>query len=124
MSAAADRGVTVYGECGGFMVLGDGLVDAQGARHAMLGLLRLETSFAHPARVLGYRRLAPLAGPWPGPLVGPLAGHEFHYAATLRADGPPLFAMQDAAGTDLGPAGLAGGRVAGSFAHVIEPGPR
>jgi cobyrinic acid a,c-diamide synthase len=117
MRAAADRGATVYGECGGFMVLGDGLIDAEGARHAMLGLLRLETSVARPARVLGYRRLVPLAGPWPGPL----AGHEFHYATLLRSCGPPLFAMQDAAGTDLGAAGLVAGRVSGSFAHVIEP---
>ena len=83
----------------------------------MLGLLRLETAIDRPGRVLGYRRLAPLAGPWPGPL----AGHEFHYATAVSADGPPLFAMRDAAGTDLGTAGLAVGRVAGSFAHVIEP---
>ncbi len=117
MRAAIDRGAIVYGECGGFMVLGDGLVDAEGARHAMLGLLRLETSVARPARVLGYRRLAPLGGPWPGPL----AGHEFHTAVALRADGRPLFAMRDAAGTDLGTAGLVDGRVSGSFAHVIEP---
>ncbi len=83
MRAAAARGAAIYGECGGYMVLGDGLVDAAGARHAMLGLLRLETSFDQPRRVLGYRRLAPLAGPWPAPL----AGHEFHYARTLRAEG-------------------------------------
>jgi cobyrinic acid a,c-diamide synthase len=117
MRAAADRGATVYGECGGFMVLGDGLADADGARYAMLGLLRLETSVARPARVLGYRRLAPLSGPWPGPL----AAHEFHTAVTVRGDGPPLFQVQDAAGTDLGTAGLVAGRVSGSFAHVIEP---
>jgi cobyrinic acid a,c-diamide synthase len=117
MRAAADRGAAIYGECGGFMVLGEGLVDAEGTRHAMLGLLRLETSVARPARVLGYRRLAPLAGPW----SRPLAGHEFHTAVTISAEGPPLFAMRDAAGTDFGTAGLAAGRVSGSFAHVIEP---
>jgi cobyrinic acid a,c-diamide synthase len=117
MRAAADRGAAIYGECGGFMVLGEGLVDAEGTRHAMLGLLGLETSVARPGRVLGYRRLAPLAGPWPGPL----AGHEFHTAVTIRAEGAPLFRVQDAAGADLGTAGLAAGRVSGSFAHVIEP---
>ena len=117
MRAAADRGATIYGECGGFMVLGDGLVDADGARHPMLGLLRLETSVARPRRVLGYRRFTPLAGPW----SGPLAGHEFHTAMATRADGEPLFAVQNAAGTDLGTTGLAAGRIFGSFAHVIEP---
>jgi cobyrinic acid a,c-diamide synthase len=29
----------VHGECGGYMVLGEGLVDAGGATHAMAGLL-------------------------------------------------------------------------------------
>ncbi|MEM6695243.1 MAG: cobyrinate a,c-diamide synthase, partial [Pseudomonadota bacterium] len=39
----------IYGECGGYMVLGDGLTDADGTRHAMAGLLPLETSFAERA---------------------------------------------------------------------------
>ena len=52
----------VHGECGGYMVLGDGLVDAEGQRHAMAGLLRLETSFSQRKLALGYRRAA-LAAP-------------------------------------------------------------
>ncbi|MBL8791332.1 MAG: cobyrinate a,c-diamide synthase, partial [Rhizobiales bacterium] len=36
---------TVYGECGGYMVLGDGLTDAAGVRHRMAGLLPVDTSF-------------------------------------------------------------------------------
>jgi cobyrinic acid a,c-diamide synthase len=99
------------------MVLGDCIVAGDGARHAMLGLLRLETSMVRPERVLGYRRLAPLAGPW----LGALAAHEFHTGAILRQDGRPLFGMRDAAGTDLGTTGLVAGRVFGSWAHVIEP---
>ncbi len=66
MQAAARRGALIYGECGGYMALGEGLVDADGIRHGMLGLLPVETSFAQRKRHLGYRRLAPLPGaPWP-----------------------------------------------------------
>ena len=43
---AAKAGKRVFGECGGYMTLGTGLVDADGTRHAMAGLLDLETSFA------------------------------------------------------------------------------
>lgn len=119
MAAAAAGGALIYGECGGYMALGEGLVDAQGARHRMLGLLRLETSFAAPKRHLGYRRLTKLGGlPW----HGVLRGHEFHYAATLKAEGDPLFLAHDAAGSDLGETGLHNGRVMGSFCHVIEAG--
>ncbi len=38
---AAARGLTVYGECGGYMVLGESLQDAEGVAHPMLGLCRL-----------------------------------------------------------------------------------
>ncbi|HUF87570.1 MAG TPA: cobyrinate a,c-diamide synthase [Thermohalobaculum sp.] len=119
MQGAAARGAPIYGECGGYMVLGDGLVDGDGARHRMLGMLRLETSFAERHRHLGYRQLAPLGGlPW----HGALRGHEFHYASTLRAEGEPLFLARDAEGADLGECGLRLGRVMGSFAHVIDAG--
>ena len=115
MARAAREGA-VYGECGGYMVLGEALTDAEGRCHRMLGLLPLETSFAERRLHLGYRRLEPLAGPF----AGPLAGHEFHYATTLRAEGPALFAARDAEGRELGPMGLAIGAVSGSFAHVID----
>ena len=52
-----DRKVLIYGECGGYMALGNGLVDADGTRHAMLGLLPLETSFEQRKLHLGYRTL-------------------------------------------------------------------
>ena len=128
MKRASGRGALVYGECGGYMTLGDGLVDASGTRHAMLGLLPLETSFAERRRHLGYRQLTPISG---GPSAeaffeGELMGHEFHYATTLRegrSDGPgaePLFSVRDAMGADLGTSGLRAGRVMGSFCHVID----
>ena len=108
----------IYGECGGFMVLGAGLTDAEGHRHAMAGLLRLETSFAERRLHLGYRTVTAAHGPFPGTH----AAHEFHYATTRRAEGPPLFEATDAEGTRLPPMGLRHGRVCGSFAHLIELG--
>ncbi len=46
----------VHGECGGYMVLGRSLIDADGVPHAMAGLLSVETSFAKRKMTLGYRR--------------------------------------------------------------------
>ncbi|MDJ0827599.1 MAG: cobyrinate a,c-diamide synthase [Rhodobacter sp.] len=106
----------IYGECGGYMVLGESLTDADGQRHRMAGLLPLDTSFADRRLHLGYRRLTPRAGPF----AGPLTGHEFHYATTLRAAGDPLFDATDAAGAALPPMGLRVGWVSGSFAHIID----
>lgn len=110
----------IYGECGGYMVLGDGLVDAQGNRHEMAGLLRLETSFAQRRLHLGYRQLRRLGNTGEGGGTAHYTGHEFHYATTLRAAGPPLFAARDAEGAALPDMGLRNGAVRGSFAHVID----
>ena len=118
MGAAADRGALIYGECGGYMTLGEGLVDAEGTRHAMLGLLPLETSFADRRLHLGYRRLECLDGaPW----AGTLAGHEFHYASVVdEGSAERLFDAADSTNENAGPIGLRVGNVMGSFAHVID----
>ena len=116
---AAARGVPIYGECGGYMVLGQSMTDGEGIRHEMAGLLDLETSFAARRLHLGYRSVHASTGPF----LGAWSAHEFHYATTLRADGPPLFFAQDAEGADLGPMGLVNGSVCGSFAHLIAPQP-
>lgn len=118
---AAERDVKIFGECGGYMVLGGGLVDAQGVRHAMAGLLPVETSFAERRLHLGYRtahlhRDGPL-----GPAGSIFRGHEFHYASILdeQADAP-LFDTENARGEDLGAAGASTGSVCGSFIHLID----
>jgi cobyrinic acid a,c-diamide synthase len=111
----------IYGECGGYMVLGEGLIDADGIHHAMAGLLPLTTSFANRKLHLGYRQLTPLDGaPW----TKTLRGHEFHYS-TIVAEGTAerLFDVVDSSGTALPAMGLRRGRVMGSYAHVISEAP-
>ena len=121
---AAARDAAVYGECGGYMVLGRGLTDADGTSHAMAGLLPLETTFAERRRHLGYREATAAGDSLLGARGAVFTGHEFHYA-TIASEGPadPLFSITDALGADLGHAGLAIGRVAGSFIHLIDRAP-
>ena len=114
---AQNRGTLIYGECGGFMVLGETLTDKAGASHAMTGLLPVSTRIDRPKRTLGYRRLShgsPL--PWPQSLNG----HEFHYSSTKQTRLPPLFAAADALGEALPPMGAVIGKVMGSYGHVID----
>lgn len=118
---AAVRGVRIFGECGGYMVLGDGLVDAQGTRHAMAGLLPVETSFAERRLHLGYRRVRLRRDGPLGPAGSIFCGHEFHYATILEEQAEaPLFETENARGEDLGSAGAAAGSVCGSFIHLID----
>jgi len=127
LKRAADAGVKIFGECGGYMVLGQGLIDADGARHPMAGLLPLITSFADRQRHLGYRQMRLKSDAALGKAGDSFRGHEFHYA-TIKQEGPgeALFETCDAAGVDTGPCGLIEGSVAGSFIHLIdraEPAP-
>jgi cobyrinic acid a,c-diamide synthase len=112
----------VHGECGGYMVLGESLEDADGARHGMAGLLGHSTSFAKRTLHLGYREARLLADCPLGPEGSVVRGHEFHYA-TLTATGndAPLAEVADGRGGPLGPAGGRRGNVTGTFFHAIAP---
>src|SRR3546814_19226862 len=79
------------------MVLGRGLIDAAGERHAMAGLLPLETSFAARRLHLGYRHIATLADTALGAAGPGFAGHAFHYASIVaEGPGPALFRVRAA----------------------------
>lgn len=116
------RAKPVHGECGGYMVLGESLEDAEGVTHAMAGLLTVATSYRTRRLHLGYRVATLLAE---GPLGGTgarLVGHEFHYASETSAPPTPetgLAAVTDAEGVPLGLAGHRRGPVTGSFFHWI-----
>jgi cobyrinic acid a,c-diamide synthase len=112
----------VHGECGGYMVLGQGLTDAKGVRHEMIGLLGLETSFAKRRMHLGYRQAELIAG-MPGHAQGAqLRGHEFHYASILAQPDPALAAVRDANGAEVAETGSRRGHVTGTFFHLIAEG--
>jgi cobyrinic acid a,c-diamide synthase len=121
LRAAAARSAFVYGECGGYMALGRALIDREGARHAMAGLLPVVTSFAEPRRQLGYRRLRALEATPLGSAGTTFRGHEFHYASLVEGgDAPALFEVTDARRQALGELGARVGTVAGSFLPLID----
>lgn len=109
----------VHGECGGYMVLGTALTDAEGIRHEMAGLLGLETSFAKRRMHLGYR-LATLTAPIPGHQVGArLRGHEFHYSTIVAQPDVPLAVVHDATGAVIAETGSRRSHASGTFFHLI-----
>ncbi len=122
LRSAADRSVPIYGECGGYMVLGDALFDADNTMHKMAGLLPVVTSFAERKRHLGYRRARLLAhSAFLGAEGQRFATHEFHYT-TLQsgAEGQNVFEIEDALGESLGTVGHTRNSVTGSYLHIID----
>ncbi|MDR6820554.1 cobyrinic acid a,c-diamide synthase [Neorhizobium sp. 2083] len=113
----------VHGECGGYMVLGETLEDADGVTHAMTGLLSHRTSFAKRRMNLGYRQ-AELAKDSPlGRKGDTIRGHEFHYASVVSPGTDAAFAtIADGGGKLIGPTGGRRGLVSGAFFHAIARG--
>ena len=110
----------VHGECGGYMVLGEAIEDASGARHRMAGLLGHCTSFVNRKLHLGYREARLRAHSPIGPAGAIVRGHEFHYATVLAAgDDEPLVKLADAQGQPIGSDGGRRGWVTGTFFHAI-----
>lgn len=111
----------VHGECGGYMVLGEALIDKSGVRHRMADLLGLVTSFAERRMHLGYRHvelLAPVAGLGAG---SRLRGHEFHYSTIVAQVDAPLARVSDADDMPVAETGSHRGNVTGTFFHMIAP---
>jgi cobyrinic acid a,c-diamide synthase len=85
LRAAHAAGVPIYAECGGLMYLTEALVDQQGRRWPMVGLLPGQSAMTERL-TLGYRTVRALHD---GPLLPQgtcVRGHEFHYS---RWEGRP-----------------------------------
>lgn len=114
----------VHGECGGYMAMGEALIDKEGVRHPMAGLLGLVTSYEKRKMHLGYRS-ATLRQAIPGQANGStLRGHEFHYSTILSQPDAPLAEVIDANGDPVPETGSTrlqpgGGLSTGTFFHLI-----
>lgn len=109
----------VHGECGGYMALGQGLIDREGVRHQMAGLLGLVTSHEKRKLNLGYRR-AMLKADIPGHAAdSAVRGHEFHYSTIIDEPDEPLAEVADADGNPVPGNGSRRGNVTGTFFHLI-----
>ena len=82
----AESGRTVYAECGGLMYLGRSVQTLDGRRHALAGVLPVDTAMLKSLHSLGYIEATLAAdSPWGG--AGQvLRGHEFHYSRIIADD--------------------------------------
>ena len=73
---AHGAGLPIYAECGGLLLLGQGLADGEGRAHPMAGILPFTAR--RGALSLGYRTAQPAADGLVVRLGETLCGHEFH----------------------------------------------
>jgi cobyrinic acid a,c-diamide synthase len=116
---AHERAIPIVAECGGLMYLTEELVDPQGARWPMVGLLPGRSVMAERV-VLGYRR-ARAAGE--GPLLpsgATIRGHEFHYSRWegRPQDFPPAYTFESPESLAGTPEGALVGATLASYLHL------
>ena len=115
----AERGGTIYAECGGMMYLTQAICDFEGRRHEMVGLFPAEAVMRKAGLTLGYRTVELSQGCILGATGSIARGHEFHYS-TLVPRGSLNYAcvLRDARGELKGSDGLVAGNVLALYTHV------
>jgi len=118
LRAFCASGRPVYAECGGFMLLMEGLEDPDGAYHPMAGVFPFRARMGRCFAALGYRE-ARLAASTPlGPAGTVARGHEFHYSFFEEAPGPGVYARTGRAGPLEAPDGFLVGQTLGAYTHL------
>jgi cobyrinic acid a,c-diamide synthase len=115
----ADRGGTIYAECGGMMYLTRAIQDFEGRTHEMVGLFPADAVMRKPGLTLGYREVE-ITKPCSLGMPGTKArGHEFHYSSLIPT-GPLDYvcSVTDAKGTVRSPDGLVKGNCVALYTHL------
>lgn len=109
----AEHGGRLLAECGGMLYLSKAMIDAEGYRYPMVGILDQEGTMEQSRLTIGYRQME---------LLGvPVRGHEFHYSRVLRAM-PSLVQQYNAAGQPVPTALLRYRNVMASYTHLAFSG--
>jgi cobyrinic acid a,c-diamide synthase len=117
----ASGGGPVYGECGGFMYLCEGLHDFDGNRFDMAGVFPFQTAMIKGRAHLGYRQVRFVEDCPLGRAGQDARGHEFHYSRVTTPGDERVelaYRVSSASGEDLGLEGYRVNNVLGSYTHI------
>jgi cobyrinic acid a,c-diamide synthase len=117
------RNAPIYAECGGFMVLTEGLIDREGRRWPMAGLVPGVTRMTDKLAALGYRHAVAQSSNLLVDGGEALRGHEFRYSnwvceAPIAAGDIAWRVTGSRAAAPSDSAGFASGNLLASYVHI------
>ena len=119
---AAERGMPIYAECGGLMVLSQFIETAGGDRCPMAGILPFATRMLKQRKALGYTEVMLRRPCLLGDTGARLRGHEFHYSeicnAVETADLRHAYQIQGRKANQVRLEGYQVGSVLASYVHL------
>jgi cobyrinic acid a,c-diamide synthase len=114
---AADRGMPIYGECGGLMYLTEEISADHSYR--LCGALPATTVMTKKVQALGYVQGESIAGSSYLPQFLPILGHEFHYSkVSPHSDVRYAFRLSRGRGIADGNDGLVINNTIGTYTHA------
>ncbi len=117
LRGAAERGLPVYAECGGLMYLCEGIVDLEGARHRMAGLIGGWSTLDGSRLSIGYRDATALRSSFLLSAGERVRGHEFHWSQ-MREPVPEESAAYRFDGVQGRCEGYASGGILATYLHL------
>jgi len=117
LRAAHARGTPIYAECGGLMLLGRSLVDAAGQRHAMAGIVPMDSTLAGTRLTIGYRDARAVRDTLLLDRGQTVRAHEFHWSSP-ELDIAPQNAAYAVDDRQPRTEGFAAGQTLASYLHV------
>ena len=122
IKAAAEKGMPIYAECGGFMYLMRRVTDFDGNAFPMLGVIPGEVAMNKKLQTVGYVSAEMMRDTVLGPRGTVLRGHEFHFSSECEpeegADYPRAFTFRKTRNPVPYAAGYAKGNILGSYLHL------
>ncbi len=119
------KGLPVYGECGGFMYLTEGIFDFDEVFYPMVGAFPLKTKMTKKRAKLGYRELTLKQDSIIGKKGTICRGHEFHYSEIVNgdqcsavSDQQLIYSVKDGAGNFFPDEGYQVRKTLGSYIHI------
>lgn len=117
---AAEAGMPIYAECGGYMYLTGELIDFDNKAHAMAGVIPHKTMMNKKMQMVGYVEAEALHDTALCSAGSVIRGHEFHFSSTLitGAQDNPAFLFRRNRTNAVYTGGYASGSVLASYLHV------
>jgi cobyrinic acid a,c-diamide synthase len=118
IKSASEDGMPIYGECGGLIYLGKGII-SDGSEKSMVGALPATTIMTEKLQALGYVE-AEVVRDNPVVAMGKtIRGHEFHYSRIeVDADASFAYKLTRGKGTSDGWDGLVEENTLGGYLHT------
>ncbi len=119
---ASRSGMPIYGECGGFIYLCNGIQKENGKQMRWCGIFPFWIKMEHRFQALGYREVTTVKNSIIGKCGIKLRGHEFHYSRLVPDENGPvpdqIYEVRDADGLTCQSPGWTMDNTLGSYIHV------